>query len=758
MVNNTNSCKFSLDTKTGQRILRANCDKCIYSPDLETNPLCMARTINKLMEVGQVNEVVFSQKEDYIYDYTQTQMLLQIANLLNDLVHRRNILSYSALGDGKGCERCYPARSDLLRILVLYELREDPIGAYLHVIEQIKKEETKAKIILFQQCPGCYQTFINTLIYIRDSLATTSLIKAATPFLKNYDPKTREVYKEILRPVVKPNFLYVKLVTSYPAGAEELSAYNLKEKTSVVILKTKDEIRPLYHLTPPEFKLSEDKYRLIGTAKEIIAQHKPRQSEFVDPERTRDIFLSVAKDMLEDMSRANKLSINYDELGELAEVLVRHTIGFGVIEVLLSDDKIQDITVNSPAGINPITIVHSEFGECVTNITITPREMESWATKLRMLSGRPLDEANPVLDTQLIVPGGNARVAAVQPPLSPSGLAYAFRRHRSKPWTTPLFIENKMISALGAGLLSFIIDGARTLLVAGTRSAGKTSLLGSLMIEIMRSNRILTVEDTLELPVQQLKQLKYDIQSFKVQSVITGSKTEISAAEGIRTSLRMGDSCLIVGEVRGPETIALYEAMRVGALANVVAGTIHGASPYGVFDRVVNDLGVPKTSFKATDIIVICNPVKSASGLEKVRRVTQITEIRKEWTDDPLAEHAFVDLMKYNPTTDILEPTAELIEGESEIIKAIAGRVKEWAGDWDAVWENILLRTKIKQELLNAAIKSKNKNILEAKFVIAANDEFHKISELVKKEFGSSDPKQILANWLDWLKKNIKKA
>ena len=94
------------------------------------------------------------------------------------------------------------------------------------------------------------------------------------------------------------------------------------------------------------------------------------------------------------------------------------------------------------------------------------------ATKLRLLSGRPLDEANPVLDTNLSLPGSTARVAAIQPPLSPSGIAFSFRRHRERPWTYPLFINNGMISSLGAGLMSFLIDGGRTILIAGTRSSG----------------------------------------------------------------------------------------------------------------------------------------------------------------------------------------------------------------------------------------------------------------------------------------------
>ena len=112
--------------------------------------------------------------------------------------------------------------------------------------------------------------------------------------------------------------------------------------------------------------------------------------------------------------------------------------------------------------------------------------------------------------------------------------------------------------------------------------------------------------------------------------------------------------------------------MRVGAAANVVAGTIHADSPYGVYDRVVNDIGVPKTSFKAIDIIVITNPV--ISGLKKFKRILKITEVRKEWENDPLQEGAFVDLMVYNPKTDQLEVTDELKNGDSLILKRMAGK------------------------------------------------------------------------------------
>ena len=242
-----------------------------------------------------------------------------------------------------------------------------------------------------------------------------------------------------------------------------------------------------------------------------------------------------------------------------------------------------------------------------------------------------------------------------------NGLAYAIRRHRTNPWTLPLFMKNKMISGLGAGLMSFLIDGSRTMLIAGTRGSGKTSFLGSLMFEIMSRYRVLTVEDTLELPVSEMRRIGYDILSMKVRSALTGESVEVEANEGIRASLRLGDSSLIIGEIRSEEAKALYEAMRVGALANVVAGTIHGASPYGVFDRVVNDLGVKATSFKATDCIVIANPIKSPDGLKSWRRILGITEVRKHWQKDPLEEGGFVDLMKYDVEADELKPTEDLI-------------------------------------------------------------------------------------------------
>jgi type IV secretory pathway ATPase VirB11/archaellum biosynthesis ATPase len=383
--------------------------------------------------------------------------------------------------------------------------------------------------------------------------------------------------------------------------------------------------------------------------------------------------------------------------------------------------------------------------------------VESWATKLRLISGRPLDESNPILDTELKVKGFSSRVAALTAPLNPTGTAFSFRRHRDFPWTFPLYLQPKIkyVDSLGAGLISFLIDNNAAILVAGTRSSGKSSLLGSFLVELNRRARIITIEDTFELPGESLRELGYNIESLKVASALSAPGSEVDASIGIRSTLRLGDSAIFVGEVRSKEAIALFEAMRVGAAANVVAGTIHADSPYGVYDRVVNDIGVPKTSFKAIDIIIITNPV--ISGLKKYKRILRVTEVRKEWEEDPLKEHAFVDLMVYNPKTDQLEITDELRNGNSYILKEMAGRVKEFAGDWDAVWNNIELRAQCKQLIVDLSLEKNRPELLEAAFVVKANDSFHLISEKVKDKLGKLDSKRILFEFKEWLKKEGKK-
>ena len=729
-------------------VLKINCFKCIYGSSIEDFPHCMAAVINYLMAVKDANSIILSKEREYEYNYEQTQILLEIAKLIEKITRSLKLFSPKNLVTPK-CDRCVPSRIDFLQNSILTKLKTDPVGAYVILKRRIR--HTKVLIERMKGiCKGCYQHYLDkTLEPLQKILEETTLIKQSQEFLPGYKVGDRSIYRQFFIPSVRPNFTYTKYQSTPPEKSELIESYDLKD-AKVEIYKVPGEVRLLYHLIPVEFNLEEEEYELLDQAKRYMARHRPLEKQELATEEVRRNFYNIGLDILRDLSENRNIS--EDRLKLIAAILVRYTTGIGILELILSDNKVQDVYVNTPPGSSPIYLIHGTYGECKTNIVQTKEDAELLATRLRLTSGRPLDEANPVLDAEINVPGGRARVASIMQSLSPDGLGFALRRHREKPWTFPLFLDEKMFNPLAAGLLWFIIDGGRSILIGGTRSSGKTSLLGSLISQIMKNKRIITLEDTLELPVNNFRELGYNILRLKSRSVITMVETELPAEEALRVSLRLGDSCLIIGEVRSKEALALYEAMRIGAMANVVAGTIHGESAYGLYDRVVNDLGVQPTSFKATDLVIINNSLKSADGLRSFRRTIAFTEIRKHWKEDPSEEKGFIDLMEYNAKEDVLKPTPTLLAGESEIINNIARNVREWKGNWDAVWDNINLRGKVLNTIVDIAKKSNKKQLLEAPTATLSNSMFHLISEQVKNDLGGLDSEEIYKRWLKWFK------
>ena len=736
---------YEVRNEAGENVAYVNYLGASFIPSIASLQEVMARNVDLLIESPNISRIILVQQRNYNYNFEQVSMLAEIANLYTFLLKQDKILSPEKLGNLNTAEK-YDFLTNFLQ-----GLKFDAFLAY----QRIRDKLTEQKSFQLEQQDKSYIRLLDKIIKL---LGETKLIKKLIE--REESANGRVAYSEIFAPDIIPNFAFARLASALPEGAKIVDQYEIgieEDKSTITILKKPNELKYFYHLMPPEYFLNEDFQMLLNLARNVLIEHQPKAEEFVDPARTRQVFFNVARDLLQELSQNRKIYVSYTDLNKLSNILVRHTIGFGLLEVLLQDKELQDIVLNAPITLNPIFLRHSKYDECETNILLSQEDADSWAAKFRMISGRPLDEANPILDTQLEIGKMRARIAIIQQPLSPDGLSYAMRRHREEPWTCQLFMQNKMINPLAAGLLSFLVDGARTLLVAGTRSSGKTSLLGSLMLEIIPKFRVIVVEDSLELPVDSMRKLGYDILRMKVRSALLKTGTEVSADDGIRTSLRLGDSCLIIGEVRSVEAKALYEAMRVGALANVVAGTIHGASPYGVFDRVVNYLEVPVTSFKATDAIVVCNPVKTPDGLHSWRRVLQISEVRKHWREDPLEEKGFVDLMTYNVEKDELEPSDDLINGDSEIIKNIASNVKGWAGNWDAIYDNILLRAKIKKETVDMAIKTGKEKILEADFAALSNHMFHKISDEIRQETGLPLSERVFPEWQKWLNKEVKK-
>ncbi len=732
----------------------------LYGTSIEDFPLCMAAVIDKLIEIKRAPRVVISDVREYEYDFEQVKLLFEIAMAIIAIKEKRIITTENLFLEPRS-EQFLPGRYGILQRLVT-DLKYDPVQAYKRLLREMRRAKTRiAKLQAGESIPelgyennprlallSMQHYYEKVLVPLAEILGSCRLLQMG----KAQRARDRSFYRKVFQPTTRPGFMFTRFVVTPPPGAEPLEHYTVGD-THVEIFRQPGSVRKLYFITPPEFRLREEEYNILDQARRYLGRHEPRVEELSDQQRFRENIYNISLDLLRDIASAQPFKVDEVRLKKLADILTRYTAGLGVLELFLADDKITDVLINSPIGTLPVFIQHSEHLECQTNIFPSIEDGESWATRFRLQSGRPLDEANPVLDTELAVPGGRARVAAITRPLSSEGLGFAFRRFRDKPWTFPLFIRTKMLDSFAAGLMWFIIDGSRTMLVAGTRGSGKTSFLGSCMAQIMPKIRIITVEDTLELPVTQLREIGFNIERLKSRSVITRVETELPAEEALRTALRLGDSALILGEVRSAEALALYEAMRIGALANVVAGTIHGESAYGLFDRVVHDLGVPPTSFKATDLIVIANSLRSPDLLRVYRRITEITEVRKHWKDDPGLEGGFVPLMEYSAKEDRLIPTRTLLMGESEILNEIANRVKEWKGNWEAVWDNINLRARVMNTLVEAA--AVKPEIIEASGMIQSNSMFALVSDEVRQETGSLDSKMIYDKWYAWLKTKL---
>jgi len=742
---------FETEVKDG--ILKMNCLGSIFGFTLEDSDVVMARTIEKLIEEKKVIGIVLAETREYEYDYEQTKMLVEIANVITEAVKEKKLLSIKNIAF-EPCTKYLPEWYGWLRDLITLQLRGDPVGAYLNLTREIRHLNTK-----MASAPDDYSNCIrhyleNALLPLQALLENCSLIQNTKPYLTGYHIGDRILYRKFFKPTIRPNFMYTKFMAQPPLG-ETVARYKIGD-TDIEIFKIPGKVRYIYHVIPPEFKLDEDEYTLLDAARRILEERRPRELEISEQEKMRELFHTLSLDLLRDLSEQMGKTFEPGQMEKLASILTRYTAGLGVIEILLRDDKIQDVFINSPLGNLPIFIYHQDYEECETNLVPTKQDGDRWATRFKLLSGRPLDEANPVLDTELLMPDGIARVAAINPRLSPDGLGFALRRHRFKPWTFPLFLREKYFEPLFGGLMWFTASYGRTVLIAGSRGSGKTSFLGSLMLQILPYYRMLVSEDTLELPVEQLRNLGYNIERLKSRSVITRVELELPAEEVIRTALRLGDSCLFVGEIRSMEAKALFEAMRIGAMANVVAGTVHGESAYGVYDRLINDLGVPPTSFKAVDFLVVCNKLKTQDGLRTFRRVTEVTEVRKHWKKDPMDEGGFMNLMEYHSKEDSLKATDTLLNGESYVLNQIANRVPGWTGRWDMIWDNIKLRAKILETIVDIANKTGKSDLLEADTTVKMNQMFHEFAERSRKETGSIDSKRVYDEWFEWFKNYAK--
>ncbi len=742
--------EYAVKESGGKRHLIFDCRNCVYSSSLTDDKACRYHVINILSQV-EADLVVLAEVYERVFNKRQTKLLKEISELIPKF-ELENIWGVKNLGtEGSECEKFFGLRHDLL-VKVSHELiGYDPILAYISLLSEIKTEKEKMQNEAYA---ACSKEYMNILLYLQTAFEETTLITEAKKILVKLEqmPDTKQLYYSFFEAQVKPSFIGSRLMFEKEESLELLDEYAVK-KSSVQIFKHPNKLEKLYFLNPPEYTLPPEKYFVLSKTKEIVATYRPGRTSLSAIAKSRKYFERVYESTIVDISKQNSIDLSKEEVKELSEIVARYTVGYGILEILLGDRNLTDIYLDSPIGQRPLYVVHSDYGQCQTNILYTEDEAESMVSKLRAMSGRPFDEAHPVLDFDL--QDLETRTAVIGKPLAPDGTAFAFRLHKMTPWTLAQFIDNKFITPLGAGLLSFFIDTQSTMLVTGSRGSGKTSLLGALVLEILQNTRIICQEDTLEIPVSYMKEIGFNIQRLKTRAPIGTAKneTEVSPQDALRTALRLGDSALVLGEVRSVEARVLYEAMRVGAAGNIVLGTIHGDSAYSVWDRVVNDLDVPSTSFKATDVVVVARPIRFGGSLERHRRLVQITEIKKEWITDPLHEGGLLDLMLFDASKDKLELMEDNLKESS-----LFDKINKTSGlSMTAMWDSIRMNSNSKSFMVELKNKLEFPELLEAENTVPATNKLMLLKQEQLEENGSVDYSDVLGKWKFWYKNEFVK-
>lgn len=533
--------------------------------------------------------------------------------------------------------------------------------------------------------------------------------------------------------MIRPFFAPFWILGPPPKDTKPVKSYDVGE-SRVSIFHMPESYEHLYWLSPPSFELPDHELALLSDAIDGIWSSVPQNLDLGNQVQIRLHVKHQAQNLLMAGLPRTMGKVERESRAQvLATILERNAAGLGIIETLLADTNVQDVYIDAPCDRTPIHLAVADAGagrlhqRCITNILMDHDGLKNLVSKLLLSSGKPFSERNPVLEIDLSEM--NARLTAIRPPLSPEGVAIALRRHSTNPWTLAKLVHHRSLTPLAAGLLSFLIEGNSTLLVTGSRGAGKSSLLGAMMFEFPACQRVLVIEDTLELPCRELQRLGFKVQSLHVQSA-----EGMTAEDALRVSLRLGESAIVLGEVRGKEARTLYEAMRVGTAGSSVLGTIHGSSSQSVFERVVHDLGIPPPSFSATDVVIVAGLLRPRGSHNPRRRVVEISELCKDTCDG-----RFAPLMKYSITQDSLVETDTFQSGSSKI-RDIAN---SWGLGYKEALSNIRIRAKVKSHIVDAA-RRLGTRLLSTKLIAQSNATF---TSLLEEGYSDDD---VLDRWKNW--------
>jgi pilus assembly protein CpaF len=311
-------------------------------------------------------------------------------------------------------------------------------------------------------------------------------------------------------------------------------------------------------------------------------------------------------------------------------------LGYGPIERFLRDDSVTEVMVN---GADRVYIERHGKIEKTDVVFVDDAHLVRIIEKIVSQVGRRVDEASPMVDARL--PDGS-RVNAILPPLSLSGPTLTIRKFSRDPYTIDDLIEFGTLTEKSASFLEACVRGQLNVLISGGTGTGKTTLLNALSAYVPDDERVVTIEDAAELQLQQPHVVRLESRPANIEG-----QGEIRIRDLVRNALRMRPDRIIVGEVRGAESLDMLQAMNTGHDGSLT--TVHANSPRDALNRLeslvlMSGLELPLHAIReqtsgALDLIIHLSRL-----VDGTRRVSHVTEVLRMESDIITLQDLFVAL------------------------------------------------------------------------------------------------------------------
>ena len=304
---------------------------------------------------------------------------------------------------------------------------------------------------------------------------------------------------------------------------------------------------------------------------------------------------------------------------KLATQISQEMLGYAQLDPMIKDDDLEEIMVIGTE--KPVFVYHRKIGMMQTNVVFEEdSDVRAIIDVIARQVNRRIDQQTPILDARL---GDGSRVNATIPPVSADGSTLTIRKFRKDPLTVIDLINFKTISSHLAGFLWVCVDGLGVkpcnAIIAGGTGSGKTTTLNTVTSFTPPRERIITIEDTLELQLPHDHVLRMETRPPNIEG-----KGELDMDTLVKNSLRQRPDRVIVGEVRGIEAITLFTALNTGHSG---MGTLHSNTARETITRLVNPpMNVPNIMIPALDFIIMQNRMYRPEG-GSIRRVTEVAEI-----------------------------------------------------------------------------------------------------------------------------------